>query len=168
MLLDIRVKIVKPWLGSLSPDHGGIRRFRMDGELMAVHAEYWREQLRVAAMQLHYPINVSTLHPPAGIRPPSIHLFRRIFSKRRVELFESFRAGTVLTFDFMVREDQAKCPDVLQFKNMFRFVGEYLGLSQFGSKFGFGRFELLDVQLKKYDEGISGSVNQFEGGQSGV
>jgi len=133
----------------------------MDGDLVAVNADYWREQLRIAAMQLHYPINADTLFPPPGMRPASVHLFRRIYSKRRVELFESFRAGTVLTFDFMVREDLPKCPDVAQFKNMFQFVGEYLGLSQFGSKFGFGRFELLSVQLKQY-----GSDRQTESADS--
>jgi hypothetical protein len=150
MLLNIRIRLTKPWLGSLPPDHRGIRRFRMDGEKTAVHAEYWKEQFHISALQLHYPINVNTLYPPNGITSASIHLFRRIFSKRRSELFESFRAGTVLTFEFMVREDMPKCPDVAQFKNMFMFVGEYLGLSQFGSKFGFGRFEILDIQLKKY------------------
>lgn len=150
MLLDLKIRLGKPFLGSMSPDNRGIRRFRMDGEKVAVHTEFWREQFRIAAMQLHYPINVQTLHPPVGITPASIHLFRRIFSKRRVELFESFRAGTVLMFDFMVREDLPQCPDVVQFKNMLGFVGEYLGLSQFGSKFGFGRFQLIDVNLKKY------------------
>lgn len=152
MLLEIRVKLTKPFLGSLSPDHRGIRRFRMDGAKVFVHADYWKEQFKIAAMQLHYPINTDTLHPPSGIESASIHLFRRIFSKRRMELFESFRAGTVLTFDFIVREDKPRCPDVQQFKNMLEFIGEYLGLSQFGSKFGFGKFKVVDVRMKVYGE----------------
>jgi hypothetical protein len=150
MLLDLRIKLSKPWLAAQPPDHRGIRRFKMNGDLVFVHTDYWKEQLRIAAMQLHYPIDVNTLYPPQGIRPASIHLFRRIFSKRRQELFESFRTGTVLTFDFMVREDQSRCPDTEQFRNMLSFVGEYLGLSQFGSKFGFGRFQVLDIKLKIY------------------
>ena len=153
------MRLVKPWLGSNPPDHSGIRRFKTSNGLVFVHSEYWKEQFRIAAMQLHYPIDVNTLYPPPGMEAASIHLFRRIYSKRHVELFESFRAGTVLTFDFMVREDKPRCPDVAQFKNMLQFIGEYLGLSQFGSKFGFGRFQLIDVKLKVYGREDTGDQN---------
>ncbi len=141
-MLIVQLRLTSHLLGELRPDRGGIRRFKKDrlGRVF-VNQKFWQEQLGLAARNLQVDVDVrGTVTPPPSILPASIHLYRRIYSQVHVELFESFRTGTVLTFDLLVREDLPKCPSLEQLWAIYGFAGEHLGLSQFGSKFGFGRF----------------------------
>lgn len=148
-MLILQLRLTSHFLGELRPDHGGIRRFKKDKQGRAhVNQKFWNDQLALAARNLRLDVDVrETVVAPAAIVPASIHLYRRIYSQVNMELFESFRKGTILTFEMLVREDLPKCPSLDQLHDIFSFTGEYLGLSQFGSKFGFGRFfvESLNV-----------------------
>ena len=158
MLLTVKIRLTRPYLGELKPDNRGVRRFKRFNNGVHVNTAFWQSQLQLAARNIHADVDAKTIQPPREIFPASIHLYRRIFSQVRMELFESFRKGTVLTMDFIVREDLPKCPNPDQFKTMLSFVGEYLGLSQFGSAFGFGLFIVENVELKIYESKGRGPV----------
>jgi hypothetical protein len=143
----LQLRLTSHLLGELRPDHNGIRRFKKDKQgRMFVNQRTWQDQLQLAARNLQMDVDIRrTVIPPESIICASVHLFRRVYSQVNIELFESFRKGTILTFDVMVRDDLPKHPREEQVRSIFEFTGEKLGLSQFGSKFGFGRFVLVGI-----------------------
>jgi hypothetical protein len=144
MMLIVQLRLTSHFLGELRPDHGGIRRFKKDKSgRVFVNQKFWQDQLSLAARNLNFDVDVrGTVNPPPSILSPSVHFYRRVYSQVNVELFESFLKNTIITFDLMIREDLPKCPSLDQLWALWSFTGEHLGLSQFGSKFGFGRFRL--------------------------
>ena len=147
MICIVQVRLTSHWLGESKPDHRGMRRFKTGrNNLVEVNQKFWQDQFARAARNLQLDLDIRrTLMPPPGILPASIHLYRRVYSQVCVEFFESFRKGTILNFELMIREDLPKHPQGGQLKAILGFTGQHLGLSQFGSKFGFGRFDLLNV-----------------------
>lgn len=148
MIVISQVRLTSHFLGELKPDNRGVRRFRMDGKgRVAVNQNQWLEDLLFATRTIKLDLKIhSTIVPPEGILPASVHLHRRTYSGAHVEFFESFRKGTILTFDMLVHEDRPKCPNVEQLRTLLELVGEYRGISQWGNKFGFGRFTVLSVK----------------------
>jgi len=146
MIYIVQVRLMSHWLGELKPDHKGVRRFKTTNARVNVNSQFWQDQLSLAARNLQLDLDVRrTVIPPNGILPASVHLYRRVYSQVNVEYFESFRKGTILTFDLLIRDDLPRHPEGSQLKLLLSFTGQYLGLSQFGSKFGFGRFGLVSV-----------------------
>lgn len=148
MIVITQVRLTSHILGELKPDDRGIRRFRMnDRRQIHVNQVQWLDDLVFAAHNLKLGLSVrKTVIPPPGIVPASIHLYRRVYSGAKVEFFESMRKGTVLTFELVLQDHLPKCPTLEQLKQILAVHGEYCGISQWGSKFGFGRFVLVDVR----------------------
>jgi hypothetical protein len=146
-MLIVQLRLTSHLLGELRPDHNGIRRFKKDKQgRMFVNQRTWQDQFQLAARNLQMDVDIRrTVIPPESLLCASVHLYRRVYSQVNIELFESFRKGTILTFDMMVRDDLPRSPKDEDMRSILRFTGERLGLSQFGSKFGFGRFALLSV-----------------------
>lgn len=144
MMLITQIRLTNYFLGELRPDNRQVRRFKKDRQgRIAINQKSWLEQFDLAARNLQMDVNCfRTIVPPVAILPASVHLYRRCYSKVHVELFEAFRTGTVITFELMLRDDLPKCPNLIQLQSILSFTGERLGLSQFGNKFGFGRFSL--------------------------
>lgn len=146
MLVTAKIKLRLPFLGDMRPDHKGVRRFHKQFGEIKNNAQMWQDQFGIAASELRYQIDKKAIEPPDHFRAPTLHLYNRIYNKVRSEMFESFSAGTVLTVDIRIREDLAKAPTVDQLGTILRFTGDRLGLSPFGSKFGFGRFILNSLE----------------------
>jgi hypothetical protein len=96
-----------------------------------------------------------------SMKMPTVVLFNRRWKdngKNREELFEAFREGTVLTVPFYVPsapdvdlpavDKNKRPPDNPEMNLLFSFIGEVLGLSPWGSKFGYGRFNVLEIVEK--------------------
>lgn len=149
MLVIAQVRLTSHFLGELKPDNRGVRRFKMNARkpnLVAVNQTGWLDDLVAAAHTMKMGVNVrKTVVPPDGILPASVHLLRRTFSGAHVEFFESFRKGAILTFDLMVHDEKPNCPSMDQLHQILEFTGEHFGISQWGKKFGFGRFSLLKL-----------------------
>lgn len=149
MTYEIKIRLTKPFLGALRPDVNGVRRFDHRNRQILVPREDWLDAMRKAAKLLGmHKVRTETIFPPVAIRPPTIHLYRRIFNRTQVENFESFRAGTVLTLEFIVDVEDKARPGQESLKRMLEFVGLNIGFSPFGNRFGFGRFELLSIVEK--------------------
>jgi len=147
MLVIVQVRLTSHFLGELKPDNRGVRRFKMNAKRMvAVNQTGWLDDLVFAAHTMKLEVNVrKTVVPPDGILPASIHLLRRTFSGAHVEFFESFRKGAILTFDMVVHDEKPRCPSIAQLREILAFTGEHCGISQWGKKFGFGRFVVVNV-----------------------
>ena len=162
MLVTVKLKLRSPFLGELRPDNRGVRRIRMERGLVKVNLAFWQEQFREAAGHLQYDVDVTALVPPEGFPAASLQLYKRVWSKVNMEWFESFRSGTVLTMDFLVKNDKQKAPNPAQMSAILKFTGDRLGLSQFGNKFGYGRFDLISLAPatnEKYERTIERGGN---------
>lgn len=147
MLVIAQVRLTSHFLGELKPDNRGVRRFKMNAKRMvAVNQTGWLDDLVFAAHTMKMEVNVrKTVVPPDGIMPASIHLLRRTFSGAHVEFFESFRKGAILTFDLVLHDEKPRCPSLEKLRAILEFTGEHCGISQWGKKFGFGRFLVVNV-----------------------
>ena len=148
MMLIVQIRLTSHWLGELPPDSRGIRKFKRDRQnRMAVNSEFWRDRFSLAARELGLHVDIrNAIVPPTGVLLPSVHLHRRTYSQNKVDLFESFRTGTVLTFDLRLDESRQHCPTMEQLGDILKMTGEWLGLSPWGSdKYGYGRFLLLRI-----------------------
>lgn len=159
--MEIRIRLTRPFLGDRRYE-GGIRRFDTskgrDG-VMLFHpnVEQWRWAFREAldSIGLLDKVDVDYLRFPVSIKSPAIAQYVRrvnIKHKQEEQKFECFRTGTVLTIPvFLLGELEGEHPDwpvtserptedlVLK---CFAIIGEDIGLSPWGSKFGYGRFDL--------------------------
>lgn len=151
MVIIARVRLMSPILGELNKDKDGIRRFKKSQGGIAIDKRTWLAQFTEAARVLGIRFGQQdTILFEAGYYSPCIRLYRRIYSKVHVELFEAIQKGTVLTLEFTTTLPLDR------FRALFETVGKHLGISQFGSKFGFGRFEILDIGEKCNEQNSSG------------
>lgn len=155
MILIAHVRLTSHFLGEMKPDHRGIRRFKLDSfGRAAVNQNQWLEDLVFAARSLKLDLKVTTtMVPPEGISMGTIHLHRRTYSGAKVDFFEAFLKNTILTFDLVLHDDRPKCPTIEDTRRMLEIVGQYRGISQWGSRFGFGRFKVLEVRDRFHIEG---------------
>lgn len=153
MLFEIKIRLNTPMLGQ-QRDPSGIRRFtRAAGNALAIDLERWIWAFNEAAKALHLEVYTGALHPAAGISAPTLVFYNRRWIDRkqgketpRSEMFESVRKGTVLTFRVAVTDGQElPAPNAEHLKHLFSYIGEFIGISQWGNRFGYGRFAVEAV-----------------------
>jgi hypothetical protein len=150
MLLEAKLRLTSPFLGEKRADDRGIRRLLLVNGNVAIRDQAWKETWDTACRHTQIRIAPVCACQPCPFPPATIHLFRRCYNATNADLFESFRKGTVLTLSFLLDEQIIGCPSPEQVKTLYGFVGEHLGISQWGSKFGFGRFQLISITPKEY------------------
>lgn len=160
MLYEIKFKLASPWLGQQRTNKH-VRRFRREKDnRLTIDTAQWQWALQEAADALHLDhVDVSTIRTEVGFDSPSLQLFNRRYShkgKPHEEMFESIREGTILTFDILVtkpppastEDDVRTSPGQRELHTMFEFVGKMIGLSPWGTRFGFGRFIVDQLKSK--------------------
>ena len=166
MILIIKIRLTSPLLGELAKDAMGVRRFRRDRDDVVVCVPEWQRSYREAARLLGLDVCTDGMMPKSKYRLASVHLYRRIWSGVNVEYFESMRKGTILTMEMVFDEAVRRSPNPTQLKAILGHVGEHIGISQFGSKFGFGRFDVVSIEIKDIDgDSDGGAVHGKEGGR---
>lgn len=155
MLCEIKLRLTSPLLGQ-QRDPSGIRRFtRTHNKALAIDLERWIWAFNEAAEALHLGVLTDALHPSDGIASPTLDLHHRHWVDRKSgreqqksEMFECVRKGTVLTFRIAVTcKDKLPPPTQEQLKAMFNYIGEFIGISQWGNRFGYGRFTVEAVNI---------------------
>lgn len=135
-------------------DPTGIRRFTRTAQgSLALDLERWIWAFNHAAEALKFDVHTAALHPAEGIAAPTLVLYNRRWIDRkngketlRAEMFESVRKGAVLTFRLAVTAGEEKpAPSLEQVQAMFNHIGEFIGISQWGNRWGYGRFFVESV-----------------------
>lgn len=158
MLYEVKLRVTeKPWLGEQrSKEH--VRKFRRDKKnRIAIDHKQWQWAFTSAAKALRYDIDASTIRTEAGFDPPSIALYNRKYTHRgkpKEEMFESIREGTVITLRFLIMEapdndregQQQKPPTKQELQTILDYVGMFIGLSPWGSRWGFGTFDVESLE----------------------
>lgn len=156
MLHSVTLKLTRPLLGDKRTS-SNIRRFQRDESDACIELEpsfwFWTVRQAVLALSLN-SVDESTIGVPGSVKTPALALYAHGYygrdGRRREDRFECVRSGTHLTFEILLTEslekDGRRAPTLEEFTSILKFVGKYLGISPWGSKFDFGRYELLDLQ----------------------
>lgn len=158
--LDLKIKLTTPWLGDKLTR--GVKKFNMlhagGVHYVKVNTAQWRWALREAmdAIGVLAESNVDYIGIPTKLKSPSVQLFtldsQAQSGKPRKQMHECFSAGTVLTLPmFLHHELNQPGPSILperpitpdELIQCFDIIGENIGLSPWGSKFGYGRFTVI-------------------------
>lgn len=158
MLLSVKIRLTRPLLGERRYGDN-VRRFKKtrDGKI-DIDPAHWNWAFSQAASSLHLAVDYSALSPALGLVTPSLVLYNRRFTARKEgkeingsEMHEAVSAGTLISFELAVLECLGKkepAPSQEQTAEMLSFVGSFVGISQWGNKFGYGRFDLESLDLK--------------------
>ena len=157
MLYELKLRLTSPWLGQQRTNQH-VRRFRRDrNNRLAIDTAQWQWAFQEAADALHMKhVDISTICTESGFDVPSLQLFNRRYShkgKSHEEMFESIRENNVLAFDILVTKPlpagggdvSMTSPDKDELTQIFAFIGKMIGLSPWGTRFGFGRFTVEQV-----------------------
>jgi len=166
MLLCVKIKLKKPFLGNCRTTDK-IRRFDRSKAFkhnIQVDMLRWNWTIEEAISALELDLDPSSIRVNPTYSAPKIELFVRRWrdgksGKQREEMFEAIKAGAVLSFEVLVinnkepegsnADDTFKKPTIKDLYKILTLVGEILGLSPWGSKFGYGRFEVLSIEPVK-------------------
>ena len=179
MLLTIKIRLKSPLLGQQatgkSPGAKGtsvqVRRFKKEGDQIAIDVPQWLWWFREAATALGMKdVDVSCIRMDNGFRAPALYLYNRRWtqsSKLQQECFESIREGTVLTLPLFITSNEdpkssLRPPDPTEVHQLFAFVGQWLGISPWGGKFGYGRFT-----VESCNETSTSEASQDNGKETG-
>jgi len=159
MLYEVKIRLTMPWLGAQKTTEQ-IRRFKLskDKKELDLDRELWDWAYRQAIASLHFDdIDSTTIRSSMSIKSPTVALHTRKYKnkagKQQQELFECIVKNTVITIPVMVAtnpEDMndKRSPTKKELETMFEFIGEFVGLSPWGSKFGYGTFKLISITEK--------------------
>lgn len=162
MLLTIKLKVRTSWLGS-ERTVNQVRRFERDvhANKLKLDLAQWNWALSQAVDDLRMDhIDVSSIRFPTTLVSPTLELLKRRWSSKskghEEEKFESIRTGTHLSLDVFITssrepaantggKESGKSPTASEFQTIMAFIGEHIGLSPWGNRMGYGRFEVLET-----------------------
>ena len=143
ILKSARIRYKTHCLGARKDPKTGIRRFFVkDGKVIPLR-RYWEEPFLDLAKTLFLPEDLSVSFGD-GFRAPQLMLWKRRFNRMRKEEFEIINKGCVITVPFKM---SSASPITSQdAEKLWKLVSQFYGLSDFGAKFGFGKFELEELK----------------------
>jgi hypothetical protein len=102
--------------------------------------------MRRAASDLGIKYDQQSLILPMSFDASRFEEYIRVYNKTHKERFESIPAGTVVSFDTHLMEDRI---DPTTYSKLLSLLGTHYGLSQWGNKFGYGRFEIKFIRRRR-------------------
>lgn len=163
MLIARKITLRTPLLASRRPAAPGDRReFKRlpssDGSI-AIHAnmERWRWAFLEARDALGLDVNASAIIPAYSFRVKRTTTYTRNFrrgSRLCSERYEALPTGQVLVWEFTVSQHtppgvesmrHSKPPTLDEFDAMLSHIGEYLGMSEWGHEYLYGRFSAAPI-----------------------
>ena len=166
MLCEVKIRLTRPMLGKIRTktvgggSTGYVRRFaRTRSKAIAIDEAHWIWAFRQAAVDMHLEnVDTSRLHPSDGIPAPTLCYYEKRWQShsedsddpQQKEGFESVRTGSVLTFRIALSDKPAADgapPTLEQLEALLNHIGEFFGISQWGNKFGYGRFHVESISV---------------------
>lgn len=158
MLQQVKIKLTSPLLGD-QRTREGVRRFdKTDDDFLILSPAHWYWACKEAACSLHMDnMEPETIKAPDKILIPTLHLYNNRYrsesGRQLQEMFECIKAGTVITFYTLItglelgQISSGKVPatqdDLLK---ILTLIGQHIGMSPWGNKFGFGRFNVVEIK----------------------
>lgn len=161
MLYQITLKLTSPFLGEGPLKNEKRSIVKNDKGFIVVDRLYWNWSVKesIQINQLVNEVDPECFLDFLPFAPPTICMYSRGFHRRGKKVFENFesiRKGAVITAGFIVsstappkrsrtNEVELFAPTLPQIKLIMGTVGEYFGISQWGSQHGYGRFQIMDL-----------------------
>jgi len=153
MIHTMRIRLLTPMLGSRSDPTSKIQLFpRAACGGVAFTFPIWSWGLNNAARHLGLEnFDDESIRPGrTWHETPRVVLYNRTYTKANkpvTQTFESFPEGSTLVAKIFLAQPHrgvgGKAVDIDTMTSLICDVGEYFGLSPWGSKFQYGRFQLL-------------------------
>lgn len=158
MVYDLRMKLKTPFLGN-QQTQSKIRKFRRtDSGDIALDSAQWKFVISESIDSLAMDVNPEAVRLPLEFRAPKLNLYTRRWKDENgihSEDFESISKGAVLTVKVLsLKQSENNIqpgPDQEELKLIFEFAGAWIGLSPWGSKFNYGRFDVLALEPHEPD-----------------
>jgi len=166
MLYELRIKLTSEMLGE-QQTHQKIRRFNrpknLNGNIL-LDIPYWSWAISEACEALSFrDVDGSRIMMDRSLRSPSLQIHVRHWMQtngrtgkktRKEEKFESIPVGAELSFKLIVSEkpdpskraDGERSPTEDELFKIFETLGQLIGVSPWGSRFGYGRFDVMHVR----------------------
>lgn len=157
--LQLRLRVTTPWLGERRAKD--VRKFDVskigDKTYLVLDLIRWRWAMKEAldSMGVLGEIDIDFVGLPAMLPAPALRMYRRVWDPKNPnnqEMFQCIQSNTVLTVPVTILSSLPETPfsEALglrpptedELKKCFSTIGESIGLSPFGSRFGYGRFVL--------------------------
>ena len=148
MLLELKIKLSSHFLGGEPKDHRGVRCLkRKSKEEIEIDSRLFLRNLEKASKDLGYDVDLSnSVKLPTSFYAPTVRLVKRTYQAGRTDTFEGFVKNSEITFLIVLDNTVEKAPTLQQLQNIMSIMGQFYGYSQFGMKFGLGRFDVIHLK----------------------
>jgi hypothetical protein len=157
MLYESKIKLTSPILGDTRMPDGVRKLNRTDEGRITVPMDYFAWAVREASMLCLPPdtkVDVGCIQEVVAFESPATGIYNRRHRKGTevfTTSFEAIRKGAELDVKLLVhssiREEKLRKlirpPTSEEVSAIWGNIGLYYGISQWGGKFGFGRFQVL-------------------------
>jgi hypothetical protein len=156
MLYSVCLQLKTHMLGSCTPDKTGVRRFNKTSDgLIVINQDIWEELFEQAQNDLDTQYDLKAIVFPRGIRAPALQQHTRRYNRNKTDFFEAIQPGTNLKFEILIRSSNFRhAPGQEGLLKLLTHVGEWCGISPWGTKFGYGKFAPQSVTPLKHLKGI--------------
>jgi len=160
MLYEIKIRLKTPAVGDTWDHNRQMFIFPRDENAWALdistkHA--WGGLIENAIESLGVGVDPETIRWPSCLLLPKLHLLT-VHSKDKRQRpcnHEAIPKNVVLTFTLMLRltdgEQELAYPTSEQLYAIFKFIGEYEGISPFGSSKGYGLFTVQSIRPAAFE-----------------
>lgn len=160
MLVDAQIKLKTPLLGD-KVCRDRVKRFSRENSvatgILPLDTPLWIWALSEAAKSLNIVYTPEAFRMASEVTSPTICLYNRKWvdkkGRKHTDQFEAVRAGTILTVPFILFDNPSPGKEgpvlsLKEFGDMLSLTGSMIGVSPWGSKFGYGRFKLVKLKQK--------------------
>lgn len=147
MFYKIKLKLESPILGEKRDKD--VRRLNKKNDYIIINKEQWATKFFKSATDLGLVVDLNSIRFDESYLSPSIHLYRRKYNKIKFELFECLRTGTVITTYLLLDNNPAFPITDDEVNSILGHMGKYYGITEWGEKFGYGRFKVLELTNKR-------------------
>lgn len=122
--------------------------FQRDSTNALVWQQSWWYSAFTSAIELAHlrRIKASDIHMNLSVQAPT-ELYRRRYGEEKYRIHEAIMPGTKVTFEAVVSDHVARS----NLASILDKMGKYVGLSPYGYKLGFGKFNVISVEVANSD-----------------
>lgn len=158
ILYTVKLKLTSPILGVVRNHKVKYRTLmRNSSERVVIPQPHWHWGVfeALTTMRKNNEIYADCFRDLLAFSPPATHAYERKAGKNK-EMFEAIRTGVVITTQLLVTDIspeeksrpfsvRKRPPDKEDIESVLRYNGAFVGITQWGYKFGYGRFRPVEV-----------------------
>jgi hypothetical protein len=148
MILHNELKLTTPFLGCKQVPGRPRRILRDELGRPGLIGKVWQDHFAAAAKLLDVSFDRNMIAFPKGFEATKFEEHLRRFDRFKRERFESIPKGAIISFEVTLPSSRLTPQD---YAKILVVVGERFGISQFGNKFNYGRFQVEAVKRRTLD-----------------